>query len=302
MTEVTKRLVLLLLAVAVFFGATAAILIRWSYAPTTTQVFYRLLFTTAFVLPIALVRDRDAFSRLTRRDATISLVSGVALGAHFVLLFRGVTLTSVAAAITLVQTHAALIPVVAWYAFDEGVTKRMSVGLTTAFVGVVLLATGGFVNPFLFSGPNPALGNLLSAVAAVGFTAYAIAGRSVRSRLSLFPYVTIVYGSATVAVGIFSLATGVPILHSYPAREWMIFLALALGPGLITHTLINWSLKYLRSAIVSVSFLVVPAVSTVLAYLLLDEQPGWITIIFGIIILFGVYFTLTGTPDDASPA
>lgn len=292
-----RRLALLALAVAICAGSIASILIRWSAAPKATQVFYRLLFTTAGVAPIALVRHRADFRNVLPRDLGVSLVTGVLLGVHFLLFFNSLDWTTVAAATTLTQTHALMVPVGAYFVLDEGVTRQMVAGIAIAVAGVLLLSTGGMLTQSLLAGSRPLYGNAIAVLAAVGFTFYALAGRSVRQRLSLFPYVTLVYGMATVAVGIYAGVVGAPIVHPFPLAEWGIFLGLAIGPGLLCHTLLNWSLEHVEASVGSAAFLGIPVVSTALAVVLLDEVASWITVVACGIILTGIYLAATGAPD-----
>lgn len=288
----------LVLLLAILAGGSAAILIRWSHAPTATQVFYRLLFTTAAVAPVALLRHRDALRAISGRDLFVSAVTGVILAGHFLVFFRSVDWTTVAAATTLTQLHAAIVPIGAYVLLDERVSRRMVAGLTVAFAGVALLSTGGVLVSSLLGGPHPLLGNAFAVLAAVGFAAYTLAGRSVRQRLPLFPYVTVVYAMATLAVGAFAAGTGTPVLRPYPAREWLIFLGLAIGPGLLTHTGFNWSLEHVDASVGSAAMLGTPVVSTLLAALLLDEVPSVVTLAGAGVALAGVYFVATGVPGD----
>ncbi|WP_435102866.1 DMT family transporter [Halarchaeum sp. P4] len=284
------------LVLAILAGGSAAILIRWSGAPTATQVFYRLFFTTAAVAPVAYLRHREAFRAVSARDLLVSVVSGVILAGHFLVFFKSVNWTTVAAATTLTQLHAAIVPLGAFVLLDERVSRRMVAGLTVALAGVALLSTGGVFVSSLLGGPRPLLGNSFAVLAAIGFAGYTLAGRSVRQRLPLFPYVTVVYAIATLAVGVFAVGTGVPIAHPFPLREWLIFLGLAAGPGLLTHTGFNWSLEHVDASVGSAAMLGTPVVSTLLAALLLDEVPSVVTLVGGAVALTGVYFVATGAP------
>jgi drug/metabolite transporter (DMT)-like permease len=63
---------------------------------------------------------------------------------------------------------------------------------------------------------------------------------------------------------------------------------MALIPGVLGHTLYNWSLKYVTATVVSVSLLGEPIGSSILAALLLGEVPtGWV-LIGGPIVLAGI--------------
>ncbi|MFC6769267.1 EamA/RhaT family transporter, partial [Natrinema soli] len=84
------------LAVAVFATSTSAILVRWSAAPSSVAAFYRVLFTTVLVAPLAGICHRTAFARLSRRDLAGAIVAGVALAVHFAAWFESLEHTSVA--------------------------------------------------------------------------------------------------------------------------------------------------------------------------------------------------------------
>ena len=122
--------------------------------------------------------------------------------------------------------------------------------------------------------------------------ALVLAGRSLRQRVSLVPYVVVVYSVCTMVLLGIVLAQGAP-LTGYPAREWALFAGLALGPGLFGHTVINWALAHLRSSVVSVSLLGEPVGSTLLALALLSEAPTLFTVAGGVVVLAGITVTAT---------
>ena len=78
---------------------------------------------------------------------------------------------------------------------------------------------------------------------------------------------------------------------AYPPREWLLFLALAVGPGILGHTIVNWVLEHLESVVVSVAWLGEPVGATLLALLLLAEVPDAITVVGGLVVLSSIYVT-----------
>jgi len=66
---------------------------------------------------------------------------------------------------------------------------------------------------------------------------------------------------------------------------------MAVGPGILGHTIINWALKHLESVVVSVGWLGEPVGATLLALALLAEVPDAITIAGGAVVLAGIYVT-----------
>ena len=101
-------------------------------------------------------------------------------------------------------------------------------------------------------------------------------------------YITTVYGVAAVALVVMALFSGKP-MSGFSPRVYLAFLALAVGPQLLGHTSINYGLRYLSAAYVSVALLGEPIGSTILAMLILKEIPTALEVAGGIIILVGIY-------------
>lgn len=281
------------LATAVVAVSTGAILVRLSEAPSSVAAFYRVLFTTLPLLPVALWRNRREFARIQRRDLVFAALSGVALALHFAAWFESLEWTSVAASVTLVQAQPVFVALGAWLLLQERVTRRMVAGIAVAVAGMVAMSVGDLLGGVLV-GPRPLYGNGLALFGAVTAAGYVLAGRSLRQRISIIPYVVVVYGVCTATLLVVVVAEGHP-LAGYPPREWALFAGLALGPGLLGHTVLNWALAHVESSVASVSLLGEPVGATALAFLFLAEVPTPVTLIGGGVVLAGIALTSTGT-------
>ncbi|MFT4890835.1 MAG: drug/metabolite transporter (DMT)-like permease [Halobacteriales archaeon] len=277
------------LGVAVVAVSTSAILVRWSQAPSTVKALYRVVFMTALVAPVAVRNHRDDFARIDRRDLVVAGLAGVALAAHFASWFASLDYTSVAASVTLVQSQPLFVAVGAYLLLGERVTRLTVVGIAIAVVGAAVMSFGQPTGTEQAS-LNPPLGNALALFGAVMAAAYVLSGRSLRQRIALFPYVTVVYAACSVVLLGIVLVQGWA-LFAYPPREWILFLGMAIGPGIVGHTVVNWALEHLESSLVSVSLLGEPVGSTVLAFFLLSEVPDPITLVGGAVVLAGIYAT-----------
>jgi drug/metabolite transporter (DMT)-like permease len=275
------------LGVAVVAVSTSAILVRWSQAPSTVKALYRVVFMTALVAPVAVRRHREDFRRIGRRDLAIAGLAGVALAAHFASWFASLDYTSVAASVTLVQSQPLFVAVGAYFLLGERVTRLTLVGIVVAVIGAAVMSLGQSTGTEQ-AALNPPLGNALALFGAVMAAAYVLSGRSLRQRIALFPYVTVVYAASSIALLAIVLVQGAS-LFEYPPREWLLFLGMAIGPGIFGHTVVNWALEHLESSLVSVSLLGEPVGSTILALLLLSEVPDPVTIVGGTVVLGGIY-------------
>jgi drug/metabolite transporter (DMT)-like permease len=288
------------LCVAIVAISTGAILVRASEAPSTVAAFYRVCFTTLPLLPVAVSRYGEEFRRLDRTDLGVATLSGVALAFHFAAWFESLAWTSVAASVTLVQSQPLFVALGAWLLLRERITGRMVLGILVAVAGMAAMSLGDLLGGVLI-GPDPMLGNALAVVGAVMAAGYVLAGRSLRQRIALIPYVVIVYTVCTVVLLVLVLAQG-SALTGYPPREWLIFVGLAIGPGLLGHTVINWALAHLESSIVSVSLLGEPVGATLLAFALLGEAPTAFTVGGGAVVLAGIVVTASETTAESPKA
>ena len=296
----------LALGVVIVAISTGAILVRLSDAPSAVAAFYRVLFTTLPLLPVAVWKYRDQFRALGRRDLCFATLSGLALALHFASWFESLAWTSVAASVTLVQSQPLFVAAGAWLLLRERVTSRMVLGILVAVAGMATMSLGDLLGGTLI-GPAPLLGNGLALFGAVMAAGYVLAGRSLRQRMALIPYVVIVYSVCTVGLLVIAVLQGGP-LTGYPPREWLIFLGLAVGPGLLGHTVINWVLAHLESSVVSVSLLGEPVGATMLALVLLGEAPTAYTIVGGVVVLVGIALTASdsshaggeGVPEETA--
>ena len=280
------------LVVAVTAVSSGAILVRLSGAPSSIAAFYRVLFTTVPLAPIAVWRYRTQLAAITRRDLGFATLSGVALALHFAAWFESLAWTSVAASVTLVQAQPVFVALGAWLLLRERVTTRMAVGIVIAVAGMAAMSLGDLLGGVLV-GPRPIYGNGLALFGAVMAAGYVLAGRSIRQRVALIPYVVVVYGICTLSLLAIVLLEG-HSLTGYPPTEWAIFVGLALGPGLLGHTVVNWALAHLESSVVSVSLLGEPVGATLLAFVFLSEAPTLATLVGGAVVLGGITLTATG--------
>nr|WP_266076251.1 DMT family transporter [Haladaptatus caseinilyticus] len=282
------------LAIAIVAVSTSAILIELSSAPSIIKAFYRVLFTTLLLAPLAVTRYRDDLNTFSRRDFFVAIITGGALAAHFVAWFESLEWTTVAASVTLVQSQPLFVAFGAWALLDERVTRRTVIGIFIALVGMIAMSFGGLLSGNVVAGQRPLYGNGLAVIGAIAAAGYVLAGRSLRQRVSLVPYVTVVYGVCTAVLFVIALTSDATIaLTAYQPTEWLLFLGMAVGPGIFGHTVINWVLKYVESSVVSVSLLGEPVGSTLLALFLLAEIPGIATVLGGLVVLGGIYVTST---------
>ena len=276
------ELVIIIAVIACSFGS---IFIRFSNAEPLAIAFYRLLFTTLMLLPFVLLWERDEFRMLDKKSVGILVAIGLVLSFHFSMWVTSLELTTVASSVILVTAHPILVGSISHFFLKDRLSRLNFIGIFIAIGGVIILTLGDFeVGTF---SDNMLLGDILAFLAGLCAGIYLLGGRQMRKKISVATYAFIVYLFCTVFLLIQCLATSTP-LFPMEAREYWLFIAMALIPGVLGHTLYNWSLKHVTATVVSVSLLGEPIGASILAFLLLSEIPNFFVFIGGPIVLAGI--------------
>ena len=286
---------------AILAVSTSSVFIRFAQrdAPSLVIAALRLTFATLILAPLALTRHRQELRSLTRSDVLLGLVSGLFLAVHFATWISSLEFTTVASSVVFVSTGPLWVALLSPFLLNEHLSHVAMVGLTLAFVGgsLVGLADACTWNAGLQC-PDIARvlqgrsmwGNFLALVGAWAVSGYLIIGRKLRAKISLIPYIFIVYGMAAAGLIVAMFASGeTPWGHPLPAYFW-IFL-LAAFPQLIGHSTYNWVLRFIPASLVAITTLVEPIASAILAYFILRETPASGVIVGGALILSGIYLT-----------
>ena len=280
------------LAVGVLIVSTAALLIRLAIdagAGPLAVAAGRLTIAAAVVVPLALLRRGGELGRLQRRDWAIAAVAGLFLALHFATWVASLRYTSVASSVALVTTNPIWVGLLSWWLLGEPPTRRTALGIALAVLGSGLIIASDLAAAPGTAGRSPALGNALALAGAVAISGYFLVGRGLNRRLSLLAYVAIVYGAAALAMNGIAIGGGQP-LWSIPAAAWLPIAAMAIGPQLVGHTLLNASLRHLSATFVALAILGEPVGSAILAWLFLGETftamqlAGFATLLAGIVV------------------
>ncbi len=292
-------------AAAIPFGilavSTASIFIRYAQtdgAPSLVIAAIRLSLATLVLSPLALFRHRHELRALQRRELGLALLSGLLLAIHFATWITSLEYTSVASSVVLVSTTPLWVALLSPLTLKESIARPVMYGMGLALMGgaVVGLSDSCTLAGFSVSCPpfsefvagEAFLGDLLALAGAFAAAGYMLAGRRLRDKMSLIPYIFVVYGMAALLLVILMFSAGKSPL-GYTPETYLWLLLLALVPQLLGHSTFNWALRYLSAAYVSVTLLGEPIGSALLAYFLLDEAPSALMIFGAILILAGIY-------------
>ena len=274
------------LAIAVVAISWASILILLSGAQPIAVAFWRTAIAAVVLSPLLIIERKNNAYSPSMNELTLMVISGIALAAHFMTWIESLYLTTVAASTTLVSTYP-IFTLVMGRLIGERVGKRSMIGTLTAFLGIVLITA-----PEFYVNMKALIGDLLALAGAVSGAVYFLIGRFIRVRASLATYTVPVYGVSALTTLIVGL-----ILHTrfwpYPPYTWFYILMIVLGPMLLGHTLLNYSLRYSRAITVTTSTLGEPIGASLLALAIFHQVPSTLTIIGIAVTLLGIYMVIS---------
>ncbi|MFO7791982.1 MAG: DMT family transporter [Candidatus Saliniplasma sp.] len=265
--------------IAVSFGS---IFIRLSNAHPISIAFYRLLFSSiilSFFIPKYIPEIRD----ISRKKWIVLISTGAFLAIHFAAWISSLTYTTVASSVILVSAHPLIVAWISQRYLGEETSRKAYIAILLALIGIFIMTSSNYniSRTFLY-------GDILAIIGMLGVAGYIVRGRQIRRDMSLVPYAFLVYIFTTIFLGLFSLGFS-ETFTIYPAREYGLFILMAIIPHTFGHTVYNWVLKYLKARVVSISLLGEPVGATILAFFILNETPPLLTVIGGVITLLAIY-------------
>jgi drug/metabolite transporter (DMT)-like permease len=295
-----KSRIALAIFIAILAVSTASIFIRQAQqdAPSLVIAATRLTLASLVLAPIALARHHDEIRNLTRREWILATLSGLFLAIHFATWITSLEYTTIVSSVVLVSTGPLWVALLAPIFLREMPTRWVWTGMGLALLGgiVVGLSDSCSLTDSRFTCPPLAdlmagsafFGNFLALAGALAVAAYLMIGRRLRAKISLVPYIFIVYSIAALALIVIMLAARQTPL-GYPPITYLWMVCLAIIPQLIGHSTYNWALRYMPASLVSVTTLGEPIGSAMLAFFILRETPSALTLLGGGCIMAGIY-------------
>ena len=314
-TPPTKSTIAIAITGGILAVSTASIFIRVAqgYAPSLVIAALRLTFASLIIAPLALSKHRVELTSLRKKDLFLGLAAGIFLALHFATWITSLEYTTVASSVVLVSTTPLWVALLSPLVLKEPITRPIVWGMLLALLGGLVIGfsdacrwENGLICPAteeFFQG-QAFWGNFLALIGAWMAAGYLLIGRRLRSKMSLIPYIFVVYGMAAIILLAIMFASGESALHLPPQAYYWILL-LAIFPQLLGHSTFNWTLKYLPASLVSITLLGEPIGSTILAFIILDEVPSTFELMGAAFILIGIYLASrqvesTVQPDAAS--
>lgn len=288
--------VILLLFLAIAMVSSGSVLIKLSHSPKLVVVFWRTFYGAIVMATLGAFRGNlgEYRSPVIRQNWKWLIAVGVLLSLHFATWFESLNYTTIAASVALVNLSPIFTAILSTIVLGEALRRKSWVGVAVAVLGAALLGWSDLVS----QGPEALTGDLLALAGAVFLALYFIGGRRFAKGLPITVYTSAIYAVAAGATLVLCMVFGYNVLV-FETREVLLFLALAIFPTALGHSVLNYLLTKVPAYVVSSAALGEPIGATILAILIFGpvEIPTTLTWIGFAIILLGVALILA---DSAS--
>jgi len=281
----TSRLrVVLLLTLSVSMVSSASILITISVSPSLVKVFWRTLYGSLFMAIIGAIRGdlSKLRSPQVRNNWPWLIGIGIILSLHFSTWFQSLEMTSIPASVVLVDSSPVFTAILSTVFLGESLRRRSWIGIFVAIAGAIFLV---WIDYGLELGALA--GDLLALAGAVFLAIYFIGGRRYAQGMPITVYTSIIYLVAAITTLGFCLLGGFNVLVFEPS-EVLIFIALAIFPTVLGHSVNNYLLTKVPAYVVSSAVLGEPVGATILAAVILGRIIEPAELIGFSVILIGV--------------
>lgn len=277
--------------------ATQGIYTVDSTTPLFINLSRMLLATPILLLACWWVVGAKTFA-VSRRDLLIMAVSGMLLGISQASYFAAVRATGVTiATLITVCLSPLLVTGLSVLLRFEKVTQKLILALVLALIGTVLLV--GVESP----DPNYDLGAgiLYSLLSAITYAGMIICGRflaNARYHALQVTAISFIFGTALLAV--INLVTGAVVIQTGTGALLVVYLAIV--PTALAYLLFQMGLRTVSATTASVITLLEPAVASVLAWWLFNEQLAPSGLLGAALLMLSIFLLSVGQESEAIPA
>ncbi len=248
-------------AIAVTVWGSSGVIVKYVDLGGLALGGYR--FSIYALIMLAVLRGRGA--DLTLDAIRHAFWGGMALALDVALFFTAVKLTSIVHATVIGALQPVVVGIVAARFFGERIRTGDVIAAAVALGGVLLVVLESSSDEV-----SSVRGDLAAVGALFAWSAYFIFSRRSQGRITSSEYTA----ATALYTGVFNAALALAVGQdmSWPDTENLLWiLALAIGAGALGHSLMNWSLVRIPLWLGATFTLLVPIISSALAWIALDE-------------------------------
>lgn len=271
------------LAIGVVCISIFPILVKLNLTPGVISAFYRMAIASLFILPYVLFTKKLKLP--SKKMLWLSALCGIIFGSDVAVWNVAIQDSTATQATLLTNLSPIWVGIGAFFFLRDKPTVNFWIGTAIAILGMVLL-----VGPGIFVNLDFDRAFFFAILSGMLYSVYMLLSKNILTEVDVISFMTISVVSSSVFLGIFSFLIGEPF-GGFTDIAWFVLLVQGVVCQLLAWLLISYATKHMRATRVSVSLLGQAVLSSLLAWVFLDEAISLQMVIGGFILLFGIRIT-----------
>jgi drug/metabolite transporter (DMT)-like permease len=280
MTNAKPRLALVvgILCISIF-----PILVKLKLTPGLISAFYRMAIAISLLLPYVLITKK--FKLPKTNTLLLAIICGLLFASDVAVWNIAIQDSSATQASLLTNLSPLWVGIISFAFFKTKPATNFWIGTSIALFGMAMLVGFQFFIELNFDRAF-----ILAVLSGILYSIYLLVSKKALSQADVLSFMTISLLSASVYLGIVCVLLDEPFF-GFSDMGWLVLLIQAVVCQLIAWLSISYATKHMRATRISLSLLGQAVLTSVLAWLFLDEKITLNMIIGGIILLLGIRTT-----------
>jgi drug/metabolite transporter (DMT)-like permease len=260
-----------------------SILIKLKLAPGLISAFYRMTFAMILLLPYVLVTKNFKLPNL--KLTLLAILCGILFSSGVAVWNIAIQDSSATQALLLTNLSPLWVGIGSFLFLKSKPATNFWIGTVVSLFGMVTLVGFGFFMELNF---NQAF--LFAVLSGILYSIYLLVSKNVLSEIDVLSFMTISLIASSIYLGILCYCLNEPFT-GFSNTGWFILVLQAVICQLCAWLSISYATQHMRATRVSLSLLSQAVITSVLAWLFLEEQITLQMVFGGIILLFGIRIT-----------
>jgi drug/metabolite transporter (DMT)-like permease len=259
------------------------ILIKLKLAPGLISAFYRMTFAVLLLLPYVLVTKNFKFPNL--KLTLLAVLCGILFSSDVAVWNIAIQDSSATQASLLTNLSPLWVGIGSFFFLNIRPATNFWIGTVVSLFGMMALVGFDF---FLELNFDQAF--LFAVLSGILYSIYLLVSKNVLSEIDVLSFMTISLIASSIYLGILCYSLNEPF-SGYSNTGWLVLILQAVICQLCAWLSISYATQHMRATRVSLSLLSQAVITSILAWLFLEEEITLQMVFGGIILLFGIRIT-----------
>lgn len=259
------------------------ILVKLRLTPGLISAFYRMAFAISLLLPYVLITK--SFKIPNTKFVILAALCGVLFASDVAVWNIAIQESSATQASLLTNLSPLWVGIGSYFFLKTKPATNFWIGTLVALFGMITLVGFSFFINLSFDKAF-----LLAVLSGILYSIYLLVSKNVLSEVDVLSFMTIALLASSIYLGILCYALDEPFM-GFSNTGWFVLVLQAVICQLCAWLCLSYATQHMRATRVSLSLLSQAVLTSILAWLFLDEKITIQMLIGGAILLFGIRIT-----------